>query len=117
MGFLFWAAIPILEGMNLYTFFFEFEGGTYVSQVRGEAPRLAMRVWAENLETSQIKGLGPRVKEEILQAIEAEEPVLLGGLESVWCFTLNPLGRFCIVNFVATNQSVESNANSGRRGR
>lgn len=88
--------------MNLYTFFMEFEGGTYISQVAAPSLKLAMRKWANSLDTTQIKGMGPTLKKQVIQEIEGEEATPLEGLKNAWCFALSPKGKFCLVNFVET---------------
>ena len=55
--------------MRLYTFFLEFEGGTYISQVSAISPRLAMAEWARSLDTSQIKGTYPGEQERSARSV------------------------------------------------
>jgi hypothetical protein len=62
-----------MRSQELYTFFFEFLGGTYVSQVRAKEPSEAMYAWATNLDYLPIDGMGNAMKKELLEVI-LDEP-------------------------------------------
>ena len=92
----------------LFTFFLDFAGGTYISQVEADSPESAMVAWAKQLDASKIEGMGPATKDRIIQMIESEGYVNITGMQNVWCFDLMPLGKFMIIHFTKTDASVAS---------
>jgi hypothetical protein len=91
--------------ISLYTFIMDYLGGTYVSQVRAHNENEAMILWAEKLETDEIKGLTHDDKAIIIEnGLDDDEAVLLTGLENVWCFDIRTKGGFALINFIKTQQ-------------
>ncbi|HEX9997088.1 MAG TPA: hypothetical protein VGB45_08095 [Abditibacterium sp.] len=91
-----------LFAMRLYTFFLDYQVGTYISQLRAETPQKAMKNWAKNLDTKPMSGFGPRLKSRLLQEIQEEDFVAVQSLQNVWGFCIRPGGRFGMVHFVET---------------
>lgn len=91
--------------VSLYTFIMDYLGGTYVSQVRAHNENEAMVLWAEKLETDEIKGLTLDDKAIIIKnGFDDNEAVLLTGLENVWCFGILTKRGFALINFIKTQQ-------------
>ena len=87
--------------MIKYTFLFEYEGGTYIKQVKEVNLRKAMPIWAQ-LVAHDIPSFGVRRRRQLMNIIDVEGPVLLDGLENVW-FAFFKLGRSSgFLNIVAT---------------
>ena len=87
--------------MIKYTFLFEYEGGTYIKQVKEVNLRKAMPIWAQ-LVVHDIPSFGVRRRRQLMNIIDVEGPVLLDGLENVW-FAFFKLGRSSgFLNIVAT---------------
>lgn len=69
----------------LYTVVMDYKGGTYFSQIKGEAVQGTLRAWAAALEVTEIAEFDDRRKAELIGEIETQlsndmEPVLLRGL-------------------------------------
>ncbi len=88
--------------MPLYTFFLDFKGGIYVSQVRGDSPEKAIKSWAKSLNVKAINGLGERSKQELIHQVKSEIPIPLENVKNTWCCTFLPMGKFLIVHFTQT---------------
>lgn len=93
--------------MNTYTFIWDYQGGTYIKQVRAKTPYKALIAWAHMLRPGEIPGLGARrlahlVREIVMDAHDLYEPVELAGMTNAWCTGAPPGG---IVNIVKTDLS------------
>lgn len=88
--------------MPLYTFFLEYRGGTYVSQVRARSSRLATRVWSGRLIEMKIPGLGASSKKNLVEKILADTPTALDGLKNIWCSSTIVRGHLALVHFTLT---------------
>ena len=78
--------------MALFTVILDFNGGTYVSQVKSSSVKYAVKKWAQNLNTDEIDGMGVAIKSYIVNQ----------GLERVWCSTASTPKGFCLINIVET---------------
>ena len=74
--------------MPLFTFFLDYRGGTYISQVRAKDYLVAPRVWAKKLELSQIPNAPERFRENLLKSFEFEKPVAIEAVRNTWCCAL-----------------------------
>ena len=88
--------------MALFTFIMDFQGGTYISQVNASSPESACVKWAENLETSEIQGLGSKGKNFLIEEMKKEPPVALNGVSNVWCSWASIYGKSALINLVQT---------------
>lgn len=86
----------------LYTFFFQYQGGIYISQASGEDVSTAMKEWAKNLDISTIPNVGKHTKNLLVKELDNEEATPVATVENVWCFTVLPRGRFGMVHVVKT---------------
>ena len=84
-------------------FVFDFDGGTYISQVRAASWRSAPVVWAGKLTPGEVKGIGPSTLRELRDSMTELVPVALRGLHKAWCLTTSLRGRFALIHFVETN--------------
>jgi hypothetical protein len=83
----------------LFTCICEFEGGTYVSQVRASNELEALKAWADLLGDSRPMGdRAERIADAALTEIEA--PVPLHDLERVWCWTALIDDQLVLTNIV-----------------
>lgn len=77
------------SGKQLYTFFFEFKGGTYIRQVTGVSLAKALRDWAAALMAEAIVGAHDGFKRELVEGVEDEIKnqgmTAITGLKNVWC--------------------------------
>ena len=86
--------------MSLYTFFFEFRGGTYISQVHAVKPADAKNRWAHGLNVDEISGMGPATKAALTQIVADDDPTAVEGMKNVWCIHGIVLGHPYLVHFV-----------------
>ena len=90
--------------MSLYTFIFEFAGGTYVSQVKAASPKSACVKAAQNLNPAEIAGLGTKTKELLIEQMKGETPVPLNDISNVWCNSAVIRGELAVINVVQTEE-------------
>lgn len=86
--------------MPLYTFFLDYQNGTYVSQVRAPNVRRAPKVWARSFDYTVVPGLGAKTAGQLAQ--ELDEPVALTGIKQTWCCTALLRGHLALIHFVQT---------------
>ena len=90
--------------MPLYTFIMDFQGGTYVAQIRASSPRSACVKWAENLETNEIHGLGEKGKSVLIEEMKGESPIAIDGITNTWFASASIRGKSAYINLVLTEQ-------------
>lgn len=92
--------------MNLYTFFMEFKGGTYISQVKALDSFQALENWAAQLLPDQIEGFSKAHQQELIaiipELIEDKFVSKVSGMEQVWSFSHDFEDSFAFVHFVWT---------------
>ena len=89
--------------MPLYTFYFDYEGGTYVSQIRARTYKAAIKAWAEKLNLNGIViNATPKTKQNLIEEVQSDTPVLLEGQINSWCRSLHFDNNFGIVHFTQT---------------
>ena len=85
---------------NLYTILLDYAGGTYVSQVPAQDVISVLPIWLDKLVDDDLRqwNLG---RMELKTATETA-PILLDGLQNVWC--VSSAGKFglVLINIVAT---------------
>ncbi len=91
--------------MALYTFMLEFNGGSYISQVKASSPKSAIGVWAKKLNTNDITGLGPSGKTQLISSLKEDTPVAIAGVLNTWCSIAWMRGKLAIIYFVKTDVS------------
>ncbi len=89
---------------SLYTFVFDWEGGTYISQVEARHPKEAYRNWAKQLEIQYIPGFTEAMRQEVQNAIETDDATPLEGLTNAWCFTVLISDKFGMGNIIKTER-------------
>jgi hypothetical protein len=90
--------------MSLYTLIIEYEGGTYISQIKAPSPKSACVKWAQKLDGSQVKGLGLKGKESLIEQMKEESPVAIDGMLNAWCNSTLVRGRLALINLVQTER-------------
>ena len=91
--------------MILYTFVMDFEGGTYISQIKNTTLKKAVISWAKNLNCLNISYFGDKSKNQILKYLLEEEysPVQVDGLKNVWCTSFLLFKGSAIVHIIKTD--------------
>ena len=78
-----------LKKIRLYTFFFEYKGGTYIHQSEGHTLENALKVWAANLPIEKIDATNLSFQEDLFDGIEdvfANHGITpIHGVVNVWC--------------------------------
>lgn len=79
-----------------------FRGGTYISQVNAMNIDGALTEWARNLNINEIQYFGSKSKLELFELISQEYvyPILIQGMESVWCMGGSLRMGFFLLNIV-----------------
>jgi hypothetical protein len=88
--------------MPLYTFFLEYKGGTYISQVHARSSPLATRAWARKFLEMKVPGLGARSKSDLVEKILGDAPTALDGLKNIWCSSALVRGHLALIHFTKT---------------
>jgi hypothetical protein len=88
--------------MGLYTFFMDFEGGTYASQVRANSPTEALKVWAETKLSGYSELLGVNITSQCIEYAYKEGIVALEGLKNTWCGSFMIEDGHALINLIQT---------------
>ena len=91
------------EPTSLYTFVLDFEGGTYISQVKAHDLKTAKVSWLAQLNIQSIPNFTEYMKEEILSGLNLENDVEVTGLIGVWCCSFLSCERFGLVHAIKTD--------------
>ncbi|MEM6684435.1 MAG: hypothetical protein AAF617_01465 [Bacteroidota bacterium] len=96
--------------MELFTFIFEFLGGTYIYQSEASDMNEALHKWVENLtnDLHEIKYLGPKTIQEIQEILfndSTEDPTPISNIKNVWCVTLYTKKGAGLLNIIKTEAS------------
>ena len=92
---------------QLYTFFLDFRGGSYISQVEADGVVMAAHCWALSLDVKAITGMGPAAKTALIRAMvdPSLTPAGVVGMTNVWCHSVVVRGHLCLVNIVKTSKA------------
>ncbi len=87
--------------MNKYTFVFEFKGGTYISQFKANSLKKAISKWVHEVE---IPKLTVKIRDKLIKETKMSDvkPILLTGLQNVWCMVLEVRGHIYLLNIIKT---------------
>ena len=89
---------------SIYTFVLDYNGGTYISQVKSSSPENAIIKWLQRLDFKEL-GVQHDNWESVLEDIEflEDRPVLLEGMKNVWCTSLSFDDTLALIHFVKTD--------------
>ena len=78
--------------MALFTVFMDYEGGTYVDQVRARNPTEAVRKWARQFDLSVLGKKDAFAREDLIREIEDpdERPIRLKETVNFWVVIVLP---------------------------
>jgi hypothetical protein len=91
----------VVNEKKLYTFFADFKGGTYVSQIQAVEPYVAKCAWAKKF-SKEILAMSPSEVKEFTDQVDEERETLLEELVNVWCFCPAFRSETIFVHFVVT---------------
>jgi hypothetical protein len=89
---------------DLFTFIFEYDGGTYMSQYTGRTSREAFRRWLAR-EPAKLEAIAKlRLKDRLLSQYNSfdKELVPIDRLVNAWCWTAVLPKGLALLNFVKT---------------
>jgi hypothetical protein len=85
--------------MALFTVLLEFDGGTYIAQLRAPSSKTAVAKYAAQvLKNSEIGRLPARKR--LAEALSVEVPIAIEGVRKVWCCSASVGRKFALVNIV-----------------
>lgn len=92
--------------MSLYTFFLEYEGGTYISQVRARTERLATKAWATGLKLAGRKKYREYFEDDfqrkLLESLDLNLISSIDGIKNTWSFSAYRLDKPATIHFTKT---------------
>jgi hypothetical protein len=88
---------------ELYTFFLDFDGGTYIAQVKGPL-RDAVELWLRT-ELEKIDALSQTGRMELIESVASDEPAVVDSMKNVWCLSGLANGRLALVHVVKTDNT------------
>jgi hypothetical protein len=95
-----------LAKSKLFTIVLDHRGGTYLAQVRAASPASALTVWARQLPSQCIPGIGKATAAALAERLREHPPVALDGLMSAWCTGSAVRGAFALINIILTREDV-----------
>lgn len=90
--------------MALYTFILEYRGGTYISQVRSQSPKPAVKKWLKSLVNDSTLKLSAKTKIALESELIDEVPTPLDDISKTWCIFASVQRKLALVNFVQTHE-------------
>ncbi len=88
--------------MGLYTFFMDFKGGTYASQINADSYTKALERWAKTKLSDYAKLLNFDLENELIEDVSKGDISALQELKNVWCVTFLMNDSLALVNFTQT---------------
>lgn len=102
--------------MAHYTIIMDWDGGTYLRQVRAESGRQAILCWAEKLDVGPIPRMGPAARGQLVEELREDEGAGITGLVNVWRFSARVRGRLALIHMVRTEEPAGDGAPSETLG-
>lgn len=94
--------------MPLFTFFFEYDGGTYIDQVSADDFQGAANTWAEGFglhaESGYEKFFEKGFHENLIRSVHFNVPVAIDGISNTWCASSIYLSRRATIHFTQTEE-------------
>lgn len=89
---------------RLYTFLFDFNGGTYISQVEAAHPAEAKRRWALHLKSEGIEGVREFLYQGFVDDVESKSIVAVTDQINVWGFSVLLRNKLGLIHVVETSR-------------
>lgn len=87
--------------MKLFTFFLDYLGGTYVSQVESRSYEGAPEIWLNQIDVSAISGAPADFVMKISESFDLP-PILLEGIRNTWCLSGTVDDNLALIHFTQT---------------
>lgn len=103
--------------MPLYTFILDYDGGTYIAQVKSRSLKNAPFLWATSLVETEVFGhkRGAKCKSELIEKMKTDKPVALEGLSNVWGLTALLQSKLALINCVLTKEPMKTRKTPTRK--
>ncbi|KKJ77352.1 hypothetical protein WH95_06460 [Kiloniella litopenaei] len=85
--------------MEKYTFFLEWDGGTYISQRLSVSLDAAISDWSEDIDMITI-GAHEDSKSKFILDLKDETPVAVDEVTSVWCMCVSIEDKLAIIHII-----------------
>jgi len=89
---------------GLFTIFLDHRGGTYMAQVRATSPVSALTVWARQLPSQGVPGIGEATAATFAERLRQNPPVALNELVSAWSTGSVIRGAYALINIILTRE-------------
>jgi len=100
--------------MNTYSFIMDFRGGTYIYQIDAAELQKAFEIWANNLNVSEVKYLGDKSKDFLLNNKDELTEFLnpIDTVKNIWHTSFDFKTGTASIHVIKTdNQAIENNMN------
>jgi hypothetical protein len=77
-----------------------------MAQVRASSPASALTIWARQLASQGVPGIGEATATALAERLREERPVPLDGLVNAWCASSMLRGAFALINIIRTGEDV-----------
>jgi hypothetical protein len=77
-----------------------------MAQVRATSPASALAVWARQLPSQHVPGVGEATAVALAERLRQARPVPLDGLVNAWCATSTLRGAYALINIILTPEDV-----------
>jgi len=77
-----------------------------MAQVRASSPASALTIWARQLPSQGVPGIGEATATALAERLREERPVPLDGLVNAWCASSMLRGTFALINIIRTGEDV-----------
>ena len=91
--------------MPLFTFLLEFDGGTYISQVRSASVKRAIPKYAGLLVNNVAVPLS--VRRRLASGLAEDEPIAIEGIRNVWCCFATVGKKSALLNIISTEYHLD----------
>jgi hypothetical protein len=89
--------------MSLFTIVLDWQGGTYLAQVKASSPSSAIRKWVHGRAIRLVPTLGARGRASVLRDLDADGPTPVERLSGVWCGGFATRSGSGLINVVRTD--------------
>ena len=89
--------------MPLYTFVMDYDGGTYIAQVKASSPTIAVKKWAKGLEQEAVHGISAKSKAKLIRQIKDETLSPVTGILNTWCVSTILSRKLALIHFIKTD--------------
>ncbi|HMM81518.1 MAG TPA: hypothetical protein PKC65_16010 [Pyrinomonadaceae bacterium] len=93
--------------MSLFTFFLEYEGGTYITQITAKNPKLAIETWAKEFDLHNKVEFAdifePRFQEKLVESLDLKLFFPIENVINTWTFNAYRLDRQATIHLTKTD--------------